>query len=109
MGFDERFIRMWEYYLALERGGLRDGHLAGPPDRLREAPRPRSLRLGLRALQGPGKEHEQVPARDTEDQREPDDERPRRLPGPQPEHDRQEDDPGNDLQDDGQAVTAAHA
>ena len=41
LGFDDRFIRMWEYYLALSEGGLRDRHQPGPPDRVREGSRPR--------------------------------------------------------------------
>ena len=36
LGFDDRFIRMWEYYLALSEGGLRDRHQPGPPDRVRK-------------------------------------------------------------------------
>ena len=39
MGFDERFIRMWEYYLALSEAGFATGHQPGPADRLREAAR----------------------------------------------------------------------
>ena len=39
MGFDDRFVRMWEYYLATQRGRLRDGHQPGPADRLRERSR----------------------------------------------------------------------
>jgi hypothetical protein len=46
---------------------------------------PMSLRLRLQRL---GQEHEQVPARDAHDQHQPDDERPCRLPDPQPDHHR---------------------
>ena len=44
MGFDDRFMRMWEYYLASERGRVRHRHQPGPADRLREAARARGRR-----------------------------------------------------------------
>ena len=47
MGFDDRFIRMWEYYLALSEAGFATGHQPGPADRVREAARSRGRRSGL--------------------------------------------------------------
>ena len=60
MGFDERFIRMWEYYLALSEAGFATGitqdlqivlekrrglAVSRRPDRLRRAPRPLAVPL----------------------------------------------------------------
>lgn len=41
MGFDDRFVRMWEYYLALSEAGFDTGVTQDPADRLREAARHR--------------------------------------------------------------------
>ena len=47
MGFDDRFIRTWEYYLALSEAGLRHGHDPGPPGRAPEAARRAGPQRGL--------------------------------------------------------------